>query len=341
MAPMAKALLLLALAASQAVAQNAKTTRELFEVDFSTNARGGCQYVGETAMDSYVADSLTLALSGVQLMNDYANGGNPEAERLVHALFKGSRRTDRTRVRESFEAVRDFLQGSRTLPDGKPFLFCNSNWLQRWTMNDPVRDPRGNPIPNPNTGGPVLIRDVPDLAQQQRDATRALRMQAFPYWSLKHNQYLFDQGYPNPAVGYCSDPQNQGVTQDIILPPSITLCEIVFDVRRGIRGVQPNPLRKQDVDAGRVNSAQQIGDVLPTATTLFHELFHLVLGSWDTKPPSGEQYRFSDAIRLTVATSAQNPESFAFAAVAYDYTMNAGEVGGFRVEFYTGYTTQG
>ncbi|RYP69855.1 hypothetical protein DL771_005866 [Monosporascus sp. 5C6A] len=322
MAPIAKVVLLLALASSHAVAQDAKRTRELFEVDFSTNARGGCQYVGEAAMDSYVADSLTLALSGVQLMDDYANGGNPEAERLVHALFKGSRRTDRTKVRQSFEAVRDFLRGSRTIPD--------------------VRDPKGNPIPNPNTGGPVLIRDVPDLAQQQRDATRALGQQAFPYWSLKHNQYLFDQEYDvNPALGYCSDPGNQGVTQDIIQPSSITICPIVFTVRRGIRSVQPNPIRKQDVDAGRVDPAQKIGDVLPTATTLFHELFHLVLGTSDTKPPGGELYDFSGAIRLNVGTSAQNPESFAFAAVAYDYTRNAGEAGGFRVEFYTGYTTQG
>ncbi|RYO88203.1 hypothetical protein DL764_008762 [Monosporascus ibericus] len=232
MASIAKALLLLALAASQAVAQNVKKTRELFEVDFSTNARGGCQYVGETAMDSYVADSLTLALSGVQLMNDYANGGNPEADRLVHALFKGSRRTDRTRVRR--------------------------------------------------------------------------------------------------------------VTQDLIQPSSITICPIAFDVRRGIREVQPNPIRKQDVDAGRVNSAQQIRHVLPTATTLFHELFHLVLGTSDTKPPDdGEVYLFTEVITLNVAASARNPESFAFAAVAYDYTRNAGEVGGFRVEFYTGYATQG
>ncbi|RYP43575.1 hypothetical protein DL770_011570 [Monosporascus sp. CRB-9-2] len=122
-----------------------------------------------------------LALSGVPLMNDYANGGNPEAERFVHTLFKGSRRT---------------------------------NWTKE-------------------------------------DATRTLRAQAFA---------------------------------NIILPSSITVCPIVFNVPRGIRGVQPNPVRKQDVNAGRVGSAQQIGDLLPTTTTLFREIFHLVLGSWDIKP---------------------------------------------------------
>lgn len=45
---------------------------------------------------------------------------------------------------DSFNAVKEFLEGSRTLSGGKPFLFCQSTWLQRQNMDDIFIDRFGN-----------------------------------------------------------------------------------------------------------------------------------------------------------------------------------------------------
>lgn len=65
----------------------AQKASDIFQVDFKTDASGGCKYVGEDAMDNYVKDCLTLANAGIQLMNDYPTPNSP-ARRLVDAYFK-------------------------------------------------------------------------------------------------------------------------------------------------------------------------------------------------------------------------------------------------------------
>jgi hypothetical protein len=67
----------------------AKKTSDIFQVNFNTDADGGCSYVGATAMDGFIEDCLTLAKAGVQLMNDYqSQGQDSAARRLVDSLFK-------------------------------------------------------------------------------------------------------------------------------------------------------------------------------------------------------------------------------------------------------------
>jgi hypothetical protein len=58
----------------------------LFQVDFSQNTAGGCQYVGQANMQLILNDCSDLAARGQQLLADYANGV-PEAGRLVDAFF--------------------------------------------------------------------------------------------------------------------------------------------------------------------------------------------------------------------------------------------------------------
>jgi len=77
-------------------------------------------------------------------------------------------------------------------------------------------------------------------------------------------------------------------------------------------------------------------------------MFHLVLGNAATYAAVGEIYDLftggnsAQVVGLDYDYAVANPESYAFAAVAYDYTLaNGANAAGQRVEFYSGYTTQG
>jgi hypothetical protein len=70
-------------------AHGAAKTSNIFQVDFTTDAMGGCKTEKEATLDSYIEDCLTLAKAGVQLMNDYGPTNLP-AKRLVDALFKAT-----------------------------------------------------------------------------------------------------------------------------------------------------------------------------------------------------------------------------------------------------------
>jgi hypothetical protein len=84
------------------------------------------------------------------------------------------------------------------------------------------------------------------------------------------------------------------------------------------------------------STTSKIGDVMPTAATLFHELFHLVLGNAATAPSTGkgEVYLWAEVRALSAANAIRNPETYTFAAVAYDITLHGG------VEFYAQYAVR-
>lgn len=161
--------------------------------------------------------------------------------------------------------------------------------------------------------------------------------------------------------GYCSVTGNEAATQHVLNPSSLTLCpqsfgasNPSFDPANGAtinyvarRSVSPNPILSSAIkSATKLN--QDLSAVTPTAVTMFHELFHLILGNDVTYPDIGEIYGVLTAgnkaqiVGLDLDTALTNPESFALAAVAYDYTLNwATNSNGQRIEFYTGWTTQG
>jgi hypothetical protein len=73
--------------ASHSLAQNAQAVGTLFQVDFTTNDGGGCQYVGQATMQNVLQDSLGLLTVGVQLVTDYGNNVG-EARRLLDSFFQ-------------------------------------------------------------------------------------------------------------------------------------------------------------------------------------------------------------------------------------------------------------
>ncbi len=87
--------------------------------------------------------------------------------------------------------------------------------------------------------------------------------------------------------------------------------------------------------------AQSLIDFRPTASTLLHELFHLVNGH-EMRPEGGEVYGLANLLELSPSRACGNPESYVWVAVAYDYTKAIlPDQNGNYVEFFTGYATQG
>ena len=109
------------------------------------------------------------------------------------------------------------------------------------------------------------------------------------------------------------------------------------------------PVPRASVPTGTENkNFQQLSALTPTAITLLHEMFHLVLGNDVSYPAVGEVYYLftgrgvPQVVGLNYEYAVANPESYALAAVAYDYTLTNGvNAANQRVEFYSGYATQG
>jgi hypothetical protein len=164
-------------------------------------------------------------------------------------------------------------------------------------------------------------------------------------------------------AGACSGPGYLGVTQHSLSPSSITLCPKGLGATANAntpanlatahyvarRSVAADPVPKADVPEGTANSNfQQLSALLPSATTFLHEMFHLVLGNDVSYPAVGEVYYLftgrgvPQVVGLNYEYAVANPESYALAAIAYDYTLaNGANADGDRVEFFSGYTTQG
>ena len=208
----------------------------------------------------------------------------------------------------------------------------------------------GTPVSSP---GSTLLRDSGACGDHFID-----NVFQHQYWSQNHLAYLFDEIYGPGDQGYCSVSGNTAATQDVLDPSTITLCPIAFGATGNSNPVTkapavnyvgrlegtPNPMTRATPPGA---TSQQLTAVLPTAVTLFHELFHLVLGSANTVPTDvNEVYGLlkgpAQIVGLAFYRAVRNPESFALAAVAYDYTKNwPANSAGQPIEFYTGYTMQG
>lgn len=166
---------------------------------------------------------------------------------------------------------------------------------------------------------------------------------------------VWDQNYQDsdvPVAGYCTDEANIGATSHQTPASVITLCPASFGASnvglfpeiRGIRAVEAKPVPNGDLKKSKT-SAQPVSDLYPTAATLFHELFHLILGNEETVLPGGasdEEYSVARILRLGYKASVRNPETFTVASLAYDYTSKIdADSSGKRLEFIAGYTTRG
>ena len=118
-------------------------------------------------------------------------------------------------------------------------------------------------------------------------------------------------------------------------PSTVTVCPSAWEKKLRLRQQSIKSLRSAEINKGDKDGITKLTDVMPTVATLFHELFHLVLGNDATTPSSGKEiYEWTPARRLTPANMLRNAETYTFAAVAYDITLHDG------YEFYAQYAVK-
>lgn len=159
--------------------------------------------------------------------------------------------------------------------------------------------------------------------------------QVFPYWSNRLASYLLDQTYGGTTAGFCSQTSNKGVTQSQTSPNSITLCPRSFTA--GTRVTIPgtiNAVPNANIAAGNTANTVQLGTFINNAdpVTLYHELFHLILGTDNT--PDVDPYDVANLLSLAVtqAQATVNPETFVAASYAWYLTSNVAPVNNFVSE---------
>ncbi|KAM7217957.1 hypothetical protein V8F06_006640 [Rhypophila decipiens] len=320
------------------VARESKTATELFNVDFSTDDNGGCAYAGQTEIDTELEEAYNILSVGIGLVDEFDSVD--EAKRLLTAFFGNPNANQRAQMKSKYQTVQNFLKNGQTFNGEKAYLFCNSNWLTRQRVADTVLDANGQRLfknPPQNTQ-PLQIRDL-----QQRDGLTGYTY----WWTSRMNAYLALPG-SSPRT-YCDrDARNKGVTTEPIalgrpyIPfTSITICPNGFENRWRRRNTAAvNPVKASAV----TSRSQSIGSLYPTAMTLLHEIFHLVLGNSNTFVDPNtqyEEYGVAGMLQLTADQALRNPESMALVAVAYDITTATYVFGSDAIEFHTGYATQG
>ncbi|KAI8623018.1 hypothetical protein F5Y19DRAFT_405702 [Xylariaceae sp. FL1651] len=256
---------------------------DVFEVKKGTT-KGGCD--GKN-IDGWFADTLTLASAA----STGAAATDSDSQKYLTTFFSIKPGDDPKQAGGPIGQVSDVLNGKSVPPGGKPRLYCNSDWLQeqQWT-SIAFDEVTGMPRADKKTVEQVFTKDTSGLV---------------PFWSDDLRQYLkADSG------DYCSDKGSLAATQDQTAPSTVTLCIDNFEKSQGdtLANLPPVTAQKVSVSTLQVHSL-----------TLFHEMFHLVLGTAGTPDHS---YSLNSIVRFGTAKAIQNPESYTFYALAYYLGQN-------------------
>ncbi|KAH7141656.1 hypothetical protein EDB81DRAFT_52592 [Dactylonectria macrodidyma] len=261
------------------------TIDDVFRVKEGTE-KGGC--------DAYKAD-LALWFEDAIKLADIAAAGiaatDDKTREYLDGFFSIGPGGDTSAVSLFVSRVQKVLSNEQIPPGGKPWLFCDSTWLEEQAWDAVLRDSDGNP------------QEDGETAEQKYEPTDQQKIDKRPFWSAELGYIFFEPG------DYCtlrkkkSDPLNQGATQDLTEPNTVTLC--INNFPSGASTLA----QIASVDAPRIS----IKDRQANSLTLFHELFHLSSGSDDTPDHS---YELSKILNFPAATAVQNPESYSFYALA-------------------------
>ncbi|KAK0388581.1 hypothetical protein NLU13_4824 [Sarocladium strictum] len=338
------AILLWGLSTLSSTGHAVKTVGQIFNVDLTTSANGGCaQNPGEQVLNQEVMDCYTLAQAGVDLLNSF-NSGDDAAKRLVDSLFRMGK-TPTSDAREKAMILATYTSVSNLLsngPSGTPArLFCGSGWLSRvrnnqvLTIQSPALDINGNPIKTIN-GQPATLQDV-----YKKQWKNWINGGLVPYWAEVYNAYVMDNAFRSPLDTYCSQPSVRAATQAQTSPPSITLCLRAFSTPK--KTLSPPPSIKTAtvsvINTGRsLSSITRLQVLLERLAplTLYHELFHLVLtpaASPDTTYDVAAMIDANANPQFYSALLATNPETYVAASYAWWLFQQTG------AEFFTGYAS--
>ncbi|OGM47330.1 hypothetical protein ABOM_003830 [Aspergillus bombycis] len=358
-----------------AQARGPRDIKNMFQVSFNPDVAGNCAG-RENDFSQIIEDAYILSKAGIRAVSDSMDKDSKtrsEADRLVRAIFQDPSDEERGKITRRFKFVRNFFQEESTILHGasknKPYLFCSDSWRIREDMSSQMKDAEGN-LMKDEKGSPYLIKDDKRMKSRQKAAMRELGASkakyVFPYWCDGLKAYMFDKAFGNdPTQGPCSSGEKilgYTVWESKVGIGAVVLCNEAF-VGGRLRSVKVDPFDDSVFAKGNKPPLKKtaIKTVSPMATTFYHELFHLLFAT-AMDPENGEEYQFK---RMTgkearVGTKGtqetfskeqaiQNPHSYVYTSIAYDYTQNekytgkdsndSGKDKTYPIEFYTGWAT--
>ncbi|KAF7551872.1 hypothetical protein G7Z17_g4719 [Cylindrodendrum hubeiense] len=265
------------------------TINDVFIVKEGTE-NGGC--------DAF-ADAITQAFEDSIKLADIAAAGiattDDKTREYLDTFFNIKPGEDTSTAAGYVSQVKAILDNSRTLPSGKPWLFCDSTWVEEQAWDSVVKNADGTP----QEDGQTVEEKYPETEEHKTEFR--------PFWSSDLSQYIsLEPG------DYCSTRGNQGATQDLIAPNTVTLCMNNFPPTQASGLAQIAPVAATGVS---------IKDRQANSLTLFHEMFHLSSGSAITPDHS---YKLVDITNFDTDTAVQNPESYSFYALAFEAKKQKG-----------------
>jgi hypothetical protein len=171
--------------------------------------------------------------------------------------------------------VSNFLEGLSTVPGGTPRLWCNDKWLIKLKRTDAAFDgDSSKKLTTIKQDGSLAYVEIQDVSVYehhlwviQADGSKVSNG-LVPYWSEDEKEYVFDSDYNGKTFCTVAPGVNLGATQEQTTRRTVTLCPDGFK----------NSLNTVSLGS-RSPKSQQITKVVPRSATLYHELFHLVLGN--------------------------------------------------------------
>lgn len=99
----------------------------------------------------------------------------------------------------------------------------------------------------------------------------------------------------------------------------MTLCPDSFDDGSALADTTVSPVSEARyynlyTQGGDLSGLQSLVDVLPTAGTFLHELFHMMWGDDLTQPAGGEEIDLDICLGLMPGQAILNPETYVFVA---------------------------
>jgi hypothetical protein len=298
----------------------------------------------DTDLQTLMNDVLTLANAGVSAASDALAGEGP-AERLMDSLFMSPSTSNLKTIQARYQGVVKYLTSkSVTLNNNnfnakRPFLFYGDGWRIRQDMQTELRTADNNVIPKADGSGNMLIGDDTAMVDYQKSALKLAQQAAvaagqtaadapeqYPYWSVDAAVYTFDKKYGDSPT-------------DGVFAADAGIAFTIVDSEKGIVNLGPKAMEGGRLHSVTVTAASNdlfedhtppsdaitaISDVVPQATALFHELFHLVWGDDLMYPSIGEEYHFqrmtgyesrrSGQKQFTKKYAMQNPQNYVYAA---------------------------
>ncbi|KAK3303619.1 uncharacterized protein B0T15DRAFT_560767 [Chaetomium strumarium] len=215
--------------------------------------------------DQMTTDAINMLRAAISTTPDIGENERGQAQRAATTWLSALTDADRGVAIDTFRRIRDFLDRGQNAdhPQKPAWLFCDDTWLAKHQWTNPVQNQNGAFILVPTSTGTRF-----KLIQEQYPTRFQQNPGLLPYFAASIGTYVLDLDYGTSS--YCGE-SNLGATQDESPnAATMTLCPVSFNSGASA------PAASLGADGGNGPGFQRYA---PPSLTMYHELFHLVLGA--------------------------------------------------------------